>query len=90
MLYALPVGTLIALTYSNSRQPLWNSPNGPAEAMRVEGGGLFRRGGRNWFGVRTNESLLVVRVEDDLVGRVITGLQDRTGLTLERLIEPKD
>ena len=29
-------------------------------------------------------------VDDDAVGRVTAGLQERTGLTLQRLIEPKD
>ena len=86
--YSVPIGNLIGVTYSNSRQPLWQSPTGPAEAMRVEGGG-FLRGRRNWFGVRTPDSLMVLRVEDDIVGRVIAGVQERTGLTVARLVEPK-
>jgi hypothetical protein len=90
-LYHVPLGNVLSLTYSNSRQPLWNSPAGPAEAMRVEGGAFgFMSGDRNWFGVRTADALLVLRVDDPLVSRVITALQDRTGLTLERLREPKD
>lgn len=91
-LYVVPLNTVTGLTYSNSRQPLWNSPAGPAEAMRVEGGafGFIKGGGRNWFGVRTAEALLVLRVEDSQVAPVISALQDRTGLTLQRLVEPKD
>jgi serine/threonine-protein kinase len=90
-LYAVPVDDVVGVTYSNSRQPLWNSPNGPAEAMKVEGGALgFLKGGRNWFGLQTKSSLLVLRVDDDLVSRVTAGLQERTGLTLQRLVEPKD
>ncbi len=91
-LYVVPLDTLVGLTYSNSKQPLWNSPDGPAEAMRVEGGafGFLKGGERNWFGLRTRESLLVVRVDDDAVGRVSEGLQTHTGLTLERLKSPKD
>jgi hypothetical protein len=91
VLYSIPIPSITGLTYSNSKQPLWNSPTGPAEAMRVDSGAFgFLKGGRNWFGVQTKDSLLVLRVEDEAVARVIAGLQDRTGLTLERLVEPKD
>jgi len=91
-LYVVPLVSVLGLTYSSSRQPLWDSPEGPAEAMRVEGGAFgFLKGGRNnWFGLRTKDSLLVLRVDDDAVGRVTAGLQERTGLTLQRLVEPKD
>jgi hypothetical protein len=90
-LYSVPLNTVTTLTYSNSRQPLWNSPNGPAEAMRVEGGAFgFMRGGGHWFGIRTPESLLVFRVEDTAVSRVLTALQERIGLNVQRLVEPKD
>lgn len=90
-LYAVPIDDVVGMTYSNSRQPLWNSPSGPAEAMKVEGGTFgFLKGGRNWFGLQTKDSLLVLRVDDELVGRVTAGLQERTGLTLQRLVEPKD
>ncbi|MEQ1870020.1 MAG: protein kinase [Vicinamibacterales bacterium] len=89
-LYQVSVSDLTNLTYSNSRQPLWNSPSGPAEAMRVEGGGFLGRGRRNWLGLRTPAALLVVRVDDVASGRVSAALQERTGLTVARLIEPKE
>ena len=90
-LYSFPLDSVVGMTYSNSKQPLWNSPNGPAEAMRVDSGAFgFLKGGRNWFGLQTKDSLLVLRVDDDAVGRVTAGLQERTGLTLQRLVEPKD
>ena len=90
-LYTIPIDSVVGMTYSNSRQPLWNSPSGPAEAMKVETGAFgFLKGGRNWFGLQTKESLLVLRVDDEAVGRVTAGLQERTGLTLQRLAEPKD
>jgi hypothetical protein len=90
-LYSLPIESVVGMTYSNSKQPLWNSPSGPAEAMKVEGGAFgFLKGGRNWFGLQTKESLLVLRIDDEDVGRVTAGLQERTGLTLQRLAEPKD
>jgi hypothetical protein len=90
-LYSVPIDEVVGVTYSNSKQPLWNSPNGPAEAMKVDAGAFgFLKGGRNWFGLQTKDSLLVLRVDDDAVGRVTAGLQERTGLTLQRLVEPKD
>ena len=91
-LYVVPLDSLIGLTYSSSKQPLWDSPNGPAEAMRVEGGafGFLKGGKNNWFGLRTKDSLLVLRVDDEAVGRVTAALQERSGLTLQRLVEPKD
>jgi serine/threonine-protein kinase len=90
-LYSIPIDEVVGVTYSNSKQPLWNSPNGPAEAMKVDAGAFgFLKGGRNWFGLQTKDSLLVLRVDDDAVGRVTAGLQERTGLTLQRLVEPKD
>lgn len=90
VLYRVPISDLTSLTYSNSKQPLWYSPTGPAEAMRVEGGFGFGRGRRNWIGLRTPAFLLMLRVNDDTVGRVIAGLQERTGLPVARLIEPKE
>ncbi len=91
VLYVVAVNGLLGLTYSNSRQPLWNSPNGPVEAMRVESGAFgFLKGGRNWLGFQSADSLLVLRVDDEIVGRVIAGIQERTGLTVARLIEPKE
>ena len=91
-IYVVPLDAVVGLTYSNSKQPLWSSPDGPAEAMRVEGGtfGFLKGGVRNWFGLRTRDSLLVVRVEDSAVAPVTAGLQEHTGLTVERLTEPKD
>jgi hypothetical protein len=90
-LYVVAVDSLVGLTYSSSKQPLWNSPDGPAEAMKVESGAFgFLKGGRNWFGLQTKDSLLVLRVDDEAVGRVTAGLQERTGLKLQRLTEPKD
>jgi hypothetical protein len=90
-LYSVPLNTVTTLTYSNSRQPLWNSPTGPAEAMKVETGAFgFMRGGGHWFGVRTADSLMVLRVEDTAVSRVLAALQERVGLPVQRLVEPKD
>ena len=89
--YQVPVSALTAITVSNSKQPLWNSPDGPAEAMKVEAGAFgFLKGGRNWLALKTHDALVVVRVDDEILGRVVAGVQERTGLVVARLAGPKE
>jgi len=88
---AIPYGTIVGLTHSNSKQPLWNSPGGPAELVKVEGGAFgFFKGGRNWLAVRTKDTSLVLRVSDEEVRRVIAALEERTRQKVERVVESKD
>ncbi len=70
---------------------MWNSPSGPAEVVKVEGGAFgFLKGGRNWLVLRTAESSVVLRVADEDLHRVLTAMQERTGLKIERVVERKD
>ena len=32
----VPLGSVVGFTYSNSKQPLWNSPTGPAEIVHLD------------------------------------------------------
>ena len=92
-IYQFPVASVTELVYSNSRQPLTHSPQGPVEVMRVEAGAfgfLKGSGARNWLSLRTNDSLLVLRLEDDDAVKVMAALESRTGLTTESLVEGKD
>jgi len=92
-IYQFPIASVSELIYSNSRQPLTATPTGPVEVMRVEGGafGFLKGGGaRNWLSMRTNDSLLVLRLEDDDAVTVMEALESRTGVTPERLVEGKD
>jgi serine/threonine protein kinase len=87
----VPYGAVLALSNSNSKQPLWNSPSGPAEVVKVEGGAFgFLKGGRNWVVLLTKDASVVLRVNDDEVGRVIAAIEDRTGRKAERIAERKD
>ena len=87
LLYA----NLVGITVSNSKQPLWNSPQGPAELMKVEAGKFgFLKGGRNWLGLRTADASLVMRVDDDDLRSIIAALEARTGKKVVRVLERKD
>jgi serine/threonine-protein kinase len=88
---SIPVDTIVGITYSNSRQPRWNSPAGPADVLKVEGGAFgFLKGGRNWIALRTKDTSLVLRVDDADTRRTITALEERTGHTVDRVVEKKD
>jgi len=87
----LAFADVVGVSVSNSKQPMWNSPQGPAEMMKVEAGKLgFLKGGRNWVGLRTADTSLVLRVEDDDLRRVIAAIEERTGRKVVRVLERKD
>jgi hypothetical protein len=79
------------ISYSTARHPLWNSPAGPAELLKVEGGAFgIRRAGRNWLAFRTTDAVQVIRVRDEDAHNVIVALEARTGRPVERVTEKKD
>jgi eukaryotic-like serine/threonine-protein kinase len=91
LLTTVPYQTLLGVNYSNSKQPLWNSPAGPAEVVKVEGGAFgFLKGGRNWLVLRTKESSVVLRVDDEDLHKVMSAMEERTGVKVERVVERKD
>jgi len=86
-----PIDRITGVSYSTARHPLWNSPTGPAEVLRVEGGAFgIRRGGRNWLAFHTTDSVHVVRVSDEDVRSVIAALEARMGQPVRRVAERKD
>jgi serine/threonine-protein kinase len=88
---SVPYQTLLGVNYSNSKQPLWNSPSGPAEVVKVEGGAFnFFKGGRNWLVLRTKDSSVVLRIDDEDLHKVMSAMEDRTGVKVERVVERKD
>ncbi len=91
ILTTLPFSEVVGMTVSNSKQPLWNSPQGPAEMMKVEAGKLgFLKGGRNWLGLRTADTILVMRVDDEDLRSIIAAIETRTGKKVVRVLERKD
>jgi serine/threonine-protein kinase len=94
LLYAIPYGRVVSVSYSHGRDPLWNSPQGPTPVAR--GGGTLSRFGitveRNWISLRTSteEQFVAVRVDKVLEQRVLLALEERTGRKPELVEEPKD
>ena len=88
---ALRIDRITSVSYSTARQPLWNSPTGPAELLRVEGSTFgIRRGGRNWLAFHTTDSVHVIRVSDDDIQSIIAALEARIGRPVVRVAEKKD
>jgi serine/threonine-protein kinase len=93
-LYSIPFGSVLSITYSRGRDPLWNSPQGPAPVARA-GGTLGRMGifvGREWIALRTstNHQFVALRFDDVLVKRVLVALEERTGRAPQFIAERKD
>ena len=85
---AIPYAAIVGISQSNSKQPLWNSPEGPAEIFKVETGAFgFLKGGRNWLAVRTKDQSLVLRVSDENVRRIIEALEARTRQKVARVVQ---
>jgi len=76
-------GRVIAISVSRNRDPLWNSPQGPAPVARA-GGTLSRLGiqvARDWIALRTSteEQFVSMRFDEVLLQRVLLALEERTG-----------
>lgn len=96
VLHAMAYGNIASISYSRGRDPLWNSPEGPAPVIRAGAGalgGIFR-GTRHWVTLRTGEAadpFIVLRFPNDVqVKRALTALEERTGKTAELVAERKD
>jgi predicted Ser/Thr protein kinase len=81
-LYTVAYENVTSISYSRSREPMWNSPTGPARAARIDGGmlGAFRRD-REWVSLRTTtkDRFVILRFEDVSLDRVLSALEERTG-----------
>jgi hypothetical protein len=93
-LCSFPFDSVLSMWYSRGRDPLWNSPQGPAPVARG-GGALGRMGisfGREWIALRTNtqHQFVALRFDDVLVKRAILALEERTGRTTQFIEERKE
>ena len=93
-LCSFPYGRVLAISVSRSRDPLWNSPQGPAPVARA-GGTLSRLGiqvSRDWIALRTSteEQFVSMRFDEVLLQRVLLALEERTGHTPRFLELPKE
>jgi hypothetical protein len=96
VLHAVPYDLIASISYSTGRDPLWNSPQGPAAVARAGGGGAMGifHGARHWVTLRTRDAadlFVVLRFSSDVqVGRAIKALEERTSHTVEVVVERKD
>ena len=94
LLYTVPYERVIAINYSRSRHPMWNSPQGPAPVVRT-GGTLSRFGisfDRHWISLRTHTShqFVNLRFDDVVAPKVLVALEERTGRRHQVIEEEKD
>ncbi|MGH9313628.1 MAG: hypothetical protein ACRD1S_10570, partial [Vicinamibacterales bacterium] len=81
---SIPYDQIMSVSYSRSRQPMWQSPGGPAPVMRVGGGafGMFRSE-PHWMSIRTKEAFLVLRVEPEHIRSLPNAFSQRAGVTID-------
>ena len=87
-LYEVPFSDVISVNYSHGRDPVWNSPDGPALVVHARGGTLAMLGvsvQRDWVSLETSTDtasagrFIVLQVDDQAVGPVLAALEERTG-----------
>jgi serine/threonine-protein kinase len=93
-LCAIPYGRVISINVSKSRDPLWNSPQGPAPVARA-GGTLSKFGiavNREWISLRTStdEQFVAMRFDEVIIKRVLLALEERTGHQPEMVVLPTE
>jgi serine/threonine-protein kinase len=93
-LCSFPYSRVLAINVSRGRDPLWNSPQGPAPVARA-GGTLSRLGfqvSRDWIALRTSteEQFVSMRFDEVVMKRVLLALEERTGHQSEFIELPKE
>jgi tRNA A-37 threonylcarbamoyl transferase component Bud32 len=89
-LQTLDYSRMTAVSYSVSRDPLWQSPDGPAPVLRR--GGMLRKFGfsnaRHWIVLSTeSDAFVVLQVNEETAPSVLSLLEDHTGLRSHRLTD---
>jgi hypothetical protein len=85
---AVPFADVVGVSYSNSRQPLWNAPEGPTEITHLDGGTFgFLRGNQHWVSLRTGGKSIVLRLRDQDSRRIVLAFEERLGKKVERVSE---
>jgi hypothetical protein len=92
--YSIPYHSVMSITYSRGRDPMWNSPEGPLPLTR--GGGALGKLGisvaRDWIALRTTtrDQFVAMRFDDVLIRRVLLALEERTGRKPDLMDAAKD
>jgi hypothetical protein len=93
-LSSFPYERVLSIEVSRHRDPLWNSPQGPAPVARA--GGMLRRFGiqmvHDWVALRTrtDDQFIAMRFDEVILKRVLLALEERTGRSAEFIVVPKD
>jgi serine/threonine-protein kinase len=91
VMITVPYESVVGVSYSNSKQPMWNTPQGPAEVVHLDGGAFgFLKGDQHWVSVRTDSMSLVLRVRDSDSRRVINAIEERIGKKVETVDDRKN
>jgi serine/threonine-protein kinase len=93
LLHGIRYGDVVSIAHSRGRDPLWNSPEGPAPIARVRGGtlenwGIFVQYQHDWVSLETeseDERFIVMRVDESAVSRMLDALEQRTGLETRKV-----
>jgi serine/threonine-protein kinase len=88
-LVTAPYGAMAAAFISKSLQPRWRMPDGSDVGGRVDVGRAFFRGPtvKNWLIVIVrNQPPIVLRLSDDVVRTVVTELNARSGVPVQRVV----
>jgi serine/threonine protein kinase len=83
-LYSVPYRHVVSASYSNTPDPMWKSPKGPAAVVRFHGGTLGKFGifvDRPWISLETetDDRFIVLLVDEGAVKRILAAVEERTG-----------
>jgi hypothetical protein len=72
-------------TYTHAKDPRWDaSLASPPEGMDIPGGVPFMRGARNWLVLQSKTDYLVLFLDDANWRDVVSAIEARTGLKVDR------
>jgi serine/threonine-protein kinase len=95
VMYTVPYEEVVSISYSQGRDPMWNSPEGPARVTRADGGlfGVFRLG-RHWVSLciddERGEFLPLLFSTEAAAKNAIAAIEKRTGRSAELVLDRKD
>ncbi|HSC27111.1 MAG TPA: protein kinase [Vicinamibacterales bacterium] len=82
---SMQYSAIVGAFYSRSKQPRWRDAAGNEASSRIDLGPLgFFRGDRNWLILLTKGDPVIIRFEDDEMRTILSAVQERTGVTIQR------
>jgi serine/threonine-protein kinase len=90
VLSTIPFRSLTSVSYSKGKQPQYTTSGGAKQALRIDAAIGFFKGDRHWVSLRTNDTFVVLRVDGDDINSVLAAIEERTGRTVERIVDRKD